>query len=79
MLFLVIQLCLTLCNPIDCTSPGSLVQGDFPGKNTGVGSLFLLQGIFLTPELKQGFLHCSQILYQLNYQGNPRCYCKGGT
>ena len=41
-----------------------------PGKpkNTGVGSLSLLQGIFLIQELNQGLLHCRQILYQLNYQ-----------
>ena len=39
--------------------------------NTGVGSLSLLQGIFLTQESNQGFLHCSWILYQLSYQGSP--------
>ena len=38
-------------------------------KNTGVGTLSLLQGIFLTQELSQGLLHCRQILYQLSYQG----------
>ena len=32
-------------------------------QNTGMGSLFLLQWIFLTQELNQGLLHCSQILY----------------
>ena len=44
-----------------------------PGKpkNTGVGSLSLLQGIFLTQELNRGLLHCRQILYQLSYQGSP--------
>ena len=44
-----------------------------PGKpkNTGVGSLSLLQGIFLTQELKQDLLHCRHILYQLSYQGRP--------
>ena len=43
-----------------------------PGKpkNTGVGSLPLLQGICLTQESNQGLLHCRQILYQLNYQGS---------
>ena len=40
-------------------------------KNTGVGSLSLLQRIFLTQELNQGLLHCRQILYQLSYQGSP--------
>ena len=34
---LVAQLCLTLCNPMDCSPPGSSVHGDSPGKNTGVG------------------------------------------
>ena len=34
-------------------------------KNTGVGSLSLLQGIFLTQELNQGLPHCRQILYSL--------------
>ena len=38
-------------------------------KNTGVGSLSLLQGIFLTQELNWGLLHCRRILYQLSYQG----------
>ena len=32
-------------------------------KNTGVGSLSLLQWIFLTQELNQGLLNCRQILY----------------
>ena len=39
-------------------------------KNTGVGILSLLQGIFLTQESNQGLLHCRRILYQLNYQGS---------
>ena len=42
-----------------------------PGQNTGVGSLFLLQGIFSTQGLNQGLLHCGQILYQQGYQRNP--------
>ena len=44
-----------------------------PGKpkNTGVGSLSLLQPICSTQELNQGLLHCRQILNQLSYQGNP--------
>ena len=29
------QLCLTLCDPVDCSPPGSSVHGDSPGKNTG--------------------------------------------
>ena len=44
-----------------------------PGKpkNTRVGGLSLLHGIFLTQELNRSLLHCRQILYQLSYQGRP--------
>ena len=45
-------------------------------KNTGVGSLPLLQGIFLTQELNRGLLHCRLTLYQLNYQGSPSSVSK---
>ena len=37
-------------------------------KNTGVGSLSLLQGIFPTQESNRGLLHCRQIFYQLSYR-----------
>ena len=40
-------------------------------KNTGVGSLSLLQGNLLTQELNRGLLHCRWIPYKLNYQGSP--------
>ena len=39
-----------------------------PGQNTGVGSFFLLQGIFPTQGLNPGLLHCRQILYQLRHR-----------
>ena len=44
-----------------------------PGKpkNTGVGSLSFLQGIFLTQKSNRVLLHCQRILYQLSYQGGP--------
>ena len=59
----VVQSCLTLCNPMDCSLPGSSVHGDSPGKNTGVGSHFFLQ-IFLTQGLNLRLLHCRWILYR---------------
>ena len=37
-------------------------------KDTGVGSLSLLQWLFLTQESNWGLLHCRWILYQLSYQ-----------
>ena len=42
-----------------------------PGQNPRVGSLSLLQQIFLTQESNWGLLHCRQILCQLSYQGSP--------
>ena len=62
----VAQSCLTVCNP-----PGSSVHGEGPGKNTGVGSHSLLQGIYLTQVSNPGFLHCRQIIYHLSRQGLP--------
>ena len=41
-------------------------------KNTGVGSLSLLQGIFPTQGSNPGLPHCGQILYQLSHKGSPR-------
>ena len=43
-------------------------------KNTGVGSLSLLQQIFPTHESNWGLLYCRWILYQLSYQGSPYAY-----
>ena len=47
----VTQSCLTLCDPMDCSQPW-----DLPGKNTGEGCHFLLQGIILTQGSNQGLL-----------------------
>ena len=53
-----------------------------PGKpkNTGVGSLSLLQRIFPTQESNWGLLHCRWILYQLSYKVcNGSCINKTRT
>ena len=68
---LIAQLCLALCDPMDCSPPGSCVHEDSPGKNTGVGCHTLLQGILLTQGSNPGLLHCRQILYCLGHQGSP--------
>ena len=41
---------------------------NFPGQNTGVGSLSLLQAIFPTQGSNPGLPYCRQILYQLSYK-----------
>ena len=43
--------CSSICmqmSTLMCSLPGSSIHGDSPGKNTGVGCHFLLQGIFPT-------------------------------
>ena len=104
----VAQSCLALCDPMDCSPPGSSLHGIFqawilewvaisfsrgsfpprheywsglpfpspgdlphPGKNTGVGCHFLLQGIFPTQGSHPGLQHCGQTLYRLSHQGSP--------
>ena len=57
----VIQLYLTLSNPMDCRLPGSSVHGDSSGKNIGVGCHVLFQGIFPTQGLNPDLPHCGQI------------------
>ena len=47
-----------------------LCSRDYPGKNTGVGFHFLLQGIFLTQGSNPGLPHCRQMLYCLSHQGS---------
>ena len=53
----VAQSCPTLCDPVDCSPPGSSVHG-------------LLQGIFPTQGSTQGLLHCRQSLYCLSPRGH---------
>ena len=43
-----LQSCPPLCDPMDCSVPGSSVHGDALDENTGVGCLALLQGSFPT-------------------------------
>ena len=68
------------CDPVDCSPPGSSVPRNFPGQNTGVGSHFLLQGIFLTQVLNPHFLYYrrSPILQvdslQTEPPGKPQMY-----
>ena len=68
---LVAQSCPTLCNPIDCSPPGSSVHGNSPRKNIGEGFHALLQGIYPSQGSKPGLQHCREILYSLSHQGSP--------
>ena len=59
---------------VSCTAGEFFTEPPGKPKNTGVGSLSLLQKIFPTQESNQGFLHCRWILYQLSYQGSLYIY-----
>ena len=59
------QSCPTLCDPRDYSPWTSL------GRNTGVGSRSLLQGIFPTQGSNPCLLHCRWILYQLSHKRSP--------
>ena len=50
--------CPTLCDPMNCSSPGSSVHQDSTGKKTRVGCRALLQGIFPTKGSYPVLLHC---------------------
>ena len=66
------QSCLTLCDPMDCSPPGSSVHGvlqariqewvDFPSPG-----LFPAQGLDLH---RLCLLHCRQMVYPLGHQGS---------
>ena len=56
--------------PDSLQSHGLSSSWNSPGQNTGVGRLFLLQGIFPSQGWNQGLLHCRWILYQLNHKGS---------
>ena len=64
MCVLVTQSCLTLCDSVACSPPGSSVHGILQA-NIGVGSPSLLQGIFPPQRSNPGLPHCRWILYQL--------------
>ena len=64
------KLCPTLCDPTDCSPPGSS-PWDFPGKNTGGACHFLLQGIFSTQGLNPCLLHWHVGSLLLSPPGSP--------
>ena len=69
----VVQLYLTLCDPLDCSPPSFSVHGIFQVRIVQWVA-FLPPGIFPTqgsnPRLLH-LLHCKQILYLLSHQGSP--------
>ncbi len=69
---LVAQLCLTLCNPVDCSPPGSSVHGILQARILKWGCHFLLEGIFPTQGSNSQLLHWQVDSLPLSHQGSPR-------
>ena len=69
---LVVQLCLTLCDLMDCSMPGSSVHGILQARILELVAIPLLQEIFPTQGSNPGLpAVCRQILYHINHQENP--------
>ena len=69
-----LQSCPAICDPMDCSLPGSSVHGVSPGKNTRVVCHFLLQGIFPTQGLNLRLLcllHWQMVSLPLTPLGRP--------
>ena len=65
------QSCPTLCNPMDCSLPGSFVHGIFQATVLEWIAISFSRGIFPTQGFNPGLLHCRQTLYRLSHQGSP--------
>ena len=66
---LVTRLCLTLCDPMDCSLLAPLSMGFSKQEYWSVLCChYLLQGIFPTQRLNLPLLHCRWILYSLSHQ-----------
>jgi len=59
-----LQLCLTVCDPIGCSQLGTHRPWDSPGKNSGMGFHAILQGIFPTQRSNP------HLLYLLHWQAD---------
>ena len=63
--------CSTLCNPMDCSPPGSSAHGLSQARILEWVSHSLLHGILLTQGSSPGLPHCRQMVYCVSHQGNP--------
>ena len=60
---LVVQSCVTLCDPMDCSPPGSSVHEILQARTLEWVVIYLLQGTFLTQGSNLGLLHSKWIFF----------------
>ena len=70
----VTQSCLTLCDPMDCSLPGSSVHGIFQARVLEWIAISFSRGIFPIQGSNPCLLHCRQMLYRLSHQGSPHTF-----
>ena len=70
---LVYQSCLTLCDPMDYSSPGSSVPGILQARILDWVAFPFSRGIFLTQGSNLDLPHCRQILYLLTHYLKYKC------
>ena len=70
----VAQSCPTLCNPMDCSLPGSSVHGIFQAIVLEWIAISFSRGIFPAQGWNPGLPHYRQTLYHLSHQGSPNIY-----
>ena len=66
----VAHLCATLCNPVDCSLPGSSIHGIFQPRVLEWVAISFSRGIFLIQGSNPDLSHCRQMLYRLSHQGS---------
>ena len=69
---LIAQLCLVLCDPMDCSPPGCSVHGIFQTKILEQVTI-PYSWIFPTQGSNLGLLHCRQILHCLRQNSQAKC------
>ena len=67
---------LTLCDPIDCSPPGSSVHVILQTRILEWVAIPFSRGIFSTQGLNPGLQHCRLTLHYLSHQGSPGCLIK---
>ena len=79
-LYLVVQSCPALCDPLDYSLPCSSVHGILKAKILEWVAIFFFHGILLTQGSNPNFLcllNCRRILYPLSHQRRPLYSCSG--
>ena len=67
----VTQSCLTLCDPMNCSLPGSLVHGIFQARILEWVTICFSRVSSQPRDRTLGLLHRGQMLYHLSHQGSP--------